>query len=48
MATELTQHDAASTLMYGALAAPGSPALMFTWELERASDCTRGKADLIT
>jgi len=33
MATELAQHDAASTLLYGALAEPGTPALMFTWEI---------------
>ena len=32
-ATELAQHDAATTLMYGHLADPGSAALMFTWEI---------------
>ncbi len=32
-ATELAQHDAATTLLYGKLADPGTPALMFTWEI---------------
>jgi ABC-2 type transport system permease protein len=32
-ATDLAQHDAATTLMYGDLADPGSAALMFTWEI---------------
>lgn len=32
-ATELAQHSAATTLMYGDLADPGSAALMFTWEI---------------
>lgn len=32
-ATELAQHSAATTLMYGNLADPGTPALMFTWEI---------------
>jgi ABC-2 type transport system permease protein len=31
-ATELAQHDPATTLMYGHLADPGSAALMFAWE----------------
>jgi ABC-2 type transport system permease protein len=33
MATELAQRDTASTLLYGTLAEPGTPALMFTWEI---------------
>ncbi|MGX6607366.1 ABC transporter permease [Micromonosporaceae bacterium Da 78-11] len=32
-ATDLAQHDAATTLMYGHLADPGSAALMFAWEI---------------
>jgi len=32
-ATDLAQHSAATTLMYGNLADPGTPALMFTWEI---------------
>ena len=32
-ATELAQHDAATTMMYGKLTNPGSAALMFTWEI---------------
>ena len=32
-ATELAQHSAATTLMYGNLADPGTPALMFAWEI---------------
>lgn len=31
-ATELAQHNAATTMMYGHLAQPGTPAAMFTWE----------------
>jgi ABC-2 type transport system permease protein len=31
--TELAQHSAATTLMYGNLADPGSAALMFAWEI---------------
>jgi ABC-2 type transport system permease protein len=33
IATELAQHNAATTLLYGNLADPGSPALMFSWEI---------------
>lgn len=33
IAVGLAQHDAATTLMYGHLPDPGTPALMFTWEI---------------
>jgi ABC-2 type transport system permease protein len=33
LATELAQHDAATTALYGNLPDPGTPALMFTWEV---------------
>ncbi|WP_433221516.1 hypothetical protein ACQP00_20865 [Dactylosporangium sp. CS-047395] len=33
VATALAQHNAATTLMYGNLASPGTPALLFTWEI---------------
>lgn len=32
-ATELAQHNSATTLLYGRLADPGTPAQMFTWEM---------------
>src|SRR6266508_967918 len=32
-ATELAQHNTATTLLYGELADPGTPALMFSWEI---------------
>jgi|tagenome__1003787_1003787.scaffolds.fasta_scaffold20946166_2 ABC-2 type transport system permease protein len=33
LATELAQRDTASLMLYGRLAEPGSPALMFAWEV---------------
>ncbi|MBM2616429.1 hypothetical protein JIG36_12760 [Actinoplanes sp. LDG1-06] len=33
IAVALAQHDAATTLMYGRLPDPGTPALMFAWEI---------------
>lgn len=33
LAIQLAQHNAATTLLYGNLPDPGTPALMFTWEI---------------
>jgi hypothetical protein len=46
-ATELAQHDPATTLMYGHLADPGSAALMFAWEMGAIATifgCNHGRA----